>query len=675
MSKFTTFTTIFLIFMMAVACACAYPLTQNDNNVENALDYIKTCQKDDGGFGESDRGSNPATSTWAIMAIVSAGQDPKDWKKNGTSAIDYLYSISDETYSIDGTTETAKMIMTITAAGYDPENFAGNNFITLLSGKKKENGQFGDHIYTTSWAVTALSANGIDASDSIKWLKSVQNEDGGFGWTKGAESDCDDTSSTLMALIAGGEPQDSESVQKAISFLKISQKENGGFNYGGSSEANSASDSWAIQAIVAAGENPESWTTKSGNNPVSHLLSLQADKGYFKWTDYLEDNKCRMSTNAIPALMGKPYPVMKNQKTDSLKNTVTSKTPDNSNQKETLKPENTVKSDSSSADSANQDIEYHVEITDDMGYTTEISKIPERIISLAPSNTEILYAIGAGDRVVGVTDYCNYPKEAQSKEKAGGFSSVNIEKVVSLKPDLVVAAYGNTEDVVNHLKDLGMSVITLNPTDLDSVLSDITLLGKATGNVKEAGELVSSLSKRIENVKSIAEQDECTPEVAHIVWYDPIWISGKNTFQDELIKTSNGNNAFGDMDSWVIVSMEDFITKNPDVLIVNSGSGMDQNSRDCIYEYIMNEPRFKNIKAVKEGRVYIADSDTIDRGGPRIVDALEEVAADIHPEMFENTNTKTETINSQTTPVYPVVAIVSVILSVFMTGFIRRRKD
>ncbi|WP_157199859.1 prenyltransferase/squalene oxidase repeat-containing protein [Methanogenium cariaci] len=213
--------------------------------------------------------------------------------------------------AIDGTSETSKLIITLVAAGgEDPRNFEEHDFVALLQKKQREDGRYGEHIYTTNWAVMALSAAGEDTSKGVAWLISQQNEDGGFGWTVGgAESDCDDTSSTVEALIAGGTPQDSPVIRDAVAFLKTMQQADGGFNYGGSSATNSASDSWVIQALVAAGEDPLTWTTATGNTPVSHLLAFQADEGYFRWTSVLTDTPpCKMTATAVPALTGKPFP-------------------------------------------------------------------------------------------------------------------------------------------------------------------------------------------------------------------------------------------------------------------------------------------------------------------------------------------------------------------------------
>lgn len=267
-------------------------------------------------------------------------------------------------------------------------------------------------------------------------------------------------------------------------------------------------------------------------------------------------------------------------------------------------------------------------VTDDMGYTTTIDSPPQRIVSLAPSNTEILFALGLGDRVVGVTEYCNYPSEALEKPKVGGYSTVSIEKVIALKPDLIVAAYGNGEALIGNLRSLGYPVIVLHPGTIEDVLSNIELVGKATGAQENADSLVSGLRARIRAVEREAQQSGFRPRTAHVIWSDPIYVSGNGTFQDELIRLAGGTNAFAHLDGWKTVGIEDFISASPEILIVNRGSGMG-GGEDAIARNLREEQRFAGIPAIRENRVFLIDSDMADRAGPRIVDALEQFSADI----------------------------------------------
>ncbi len=277
-----------------------------------------------------------------------------------------------------------------------------------------------------------------------------------------------------------------------------------------------------------------------------------------------------------------------------------------------------------------------ITVTDDMGVIVTIPIVPQRIISLSPSTTEILFALGLDDRVVGVTEFCNYPPTALDKPRIGGYSTVSIEKVIAQKPDLVVAAYGNGEELVDQLRSLNLTVISMNPQTISGVMNDITIIGEATGARENASVLRGSLEARIQRVEDTASRAATRPRVAHVIWNDPIYVSGNGTFQNEMIDIAGGVNAFQSIEGWKNIGIEDFIIADPDVLIVNAGTGMTR-EQDVIAEYFLEEPRFKNVKAIRDHRVYIVDTDSVDRAGPRIVDALEDFARDIHPELYGNT--------------------------------------
>ena len=274
-------------------------------------------------------------------------------------------------------------------------------------------------------------------------------------------------------------------------------------------------------------------------------------------------------------------------------------------------------------------------LTDDVGTTITITSPPQRIVSLSPSNTEILFALGLGDRVVGVTEYCNYPAEALEKPTVGGYSTVSIEKVIAIKPDLILASYGNGEDLVENLCSLGYTVVALNPETLDQVIHDIRLVGKTTGADENATVLADGLQERIDTVEARVAGVQERPSVAHVIWNDPIFVSGSGTIQDELIRTAGGTNAFSGVEGWKNIGIEDFIQANPDVLIVNAGTGMG-GGEDAIAQFFINEPRFSRVSAIRDNRVCIIDSNIVDRSSPRIVDALEIISLAIHPSRFAN---------------------------------------
>ncbi|MGB4578825.1 MAG: helical backbone metal receptor, partial [Methanoculleus sp.] len=261
-------------------------------------------------------------------------------------------------------------------------------------------------------------------------------------------------------------------------------------------------------------------------------------------------------------------------------------------------------------------------------------------------------------------DYCNYPPAASDVPKVGGYSTISIERVLAADPDLVFAAMGNTEDVVNHLRSLGLTIVSLNPETIDDVLYDVELLGRATGQEEQAAACVEELRTRIQAVTEKTEGLPEKPTVAHVIWYDPIWVSGRGTFQDEVIRMAGGLNAFDSVEGWGIVGLEEFITTNPDCIFVSSGTGMDDGGGDIVYDYFMSESRLHHLDAVRDGRIFIIDADTISRGGPRIVDALEEVAGDLHPDLFGSSTS--DTIPVAQSPGFGVVALICAFFAVFL---------
>lgn len=273
-----------------------------------------------------------------------------------------------------------------------------------------------------------------------------------------------------------------------------------------------------------------------------------------------------------------------------------------------------------------------IEVTDQLGRTVMLEKIPERIISIAPSNTEILFALGLGDKVVGVTKYCDYPAEALEKPNVGGFSTPNIEEIVALSPDLVVAAARHEEEIIPQLEEKGIAVLALEPKTLDSVLEAITLIGSITGT-DEASTLVASMENRIEavtdKVSGLSEEEK--PRVFYLTWHDPLKTSGAGSINNELIEKAGGNNIFGDIEGNQNIDLETLVSRDPQVIIAGIGMGTGE---DQTLLYLTEESRLQNTEAARNGSIYGIDMDLSGRGGPRIVEGLEEFARCIHPELF-----------------------------------------
>jgi iron complex transport system substrate-binding protein len=277
---------------------------------------------------------------------------------------------------------------------------------------------------------------------------------------------------------------------------------------------------------------------------------------------------------------------------------------------------------------------YTNDFTDQLGRTVHIESIPQRIISLAPSNTEILFALGLDDRIVGVTEYCDYPEQALSKDKIGGFWDPNEELIVSLKPDLVVAQSLHMAEVVPNLEQHGIPVLVLEPLTLEEVLNAIILVGDVTGTYNEASRLVETLNSRIqkvtEKVQDLPESEK--PGVFFLTWHDPLYTVGYNNLGDDLITKAGGINIFHSIEGGPAVTLEEVINANPDVIIAGVGMGT---GGELTLDFAMEEPRLANTNARLNNRIYSIDIDLIGRAGPRMVDALEILFEAIHPELAD----------------------------------------
>jgi len=270
-------------------------------------------------------------------------------------------------------------------------------------------------------------------------------------------------------------------------------------------------------------------------------------------------------------------------------------------------------------------------VTDDLDREVTIPRQPERIISMAPANTEILFVLGLGEKVVGITTVCDYPPQAQGKERIGDYDNPNLEKIIGLEPDLILASHGNPTELINQLEELSYTLVYLDPKDINHIISSITTVGKITGSVKESARLTEEMGKRIEAVisetSSLIENNR--PRVLYVVWYKPLWTAGSGTFIDELIQKAGGINIAGDIAGWPQMNLETVIEKNPQVIIV----GYSEDQPELI-QVVRNESILDQTGAFKNNQIYTIDTDIVSRTGPRIVDALEEMAKIIHPEIF-----------------------------------------
>jgi iron complex transport system substrate-binding protein len=268
--------------------------------------------------------------------------------------------------------------------------------------------------------------------------------------------------------------------------------------------------------------------------------------------------------------------------------------------------------------------------TDEVGRKVEIKGPPQRIVSVAPSVTETLFALGLGDRLVGVSSYCQFPPEASRKEKVGGYINPSLEKIVALQPDLVIGiAEGDLKTFVDKLAGLQIPVYITNPKDVAGVVASMENIGRITFSFESAGKITRRMKERIEAVEAKV-RGLPRPRVLHVLNFDPLLSAGKGTFVDDLIRLAGGRNiAEKASGKYPRFSMEEVLAQDPEVIILAS-----MKSQDPLNEERRQWERWKTLSAVRRGRIVVLDPDLIHRPSPRIVDGLEEMARALHPEVF-----------------------------------------
>jgi len=314
---------------------------------------------------------------------------------------------------------------------------------------------------------------------------------------------------------------------------------------------------------------------------------------------------------------------------------------------------------------------YPITVSDNFGSEVTIEEPPQRIVSLSPCNTEILFAMGAGDQVVGGTTYDTYPPEAVNLSKIGGFSTVDIEAVINLTPDLVLAEYGNGEETVNALKNLNLTVVSLNPKTLDDILDNILLVGNITGNDEASLLLTTDMKQEIENIGAQTKDipDFNKPTVLYIVWHDPMYAAGTGSYPNDLLTIAGGMNIV-DGDGWPIIDLEQIIDSNPEIIIC---SGMGGGSY-TIMEAITENEVLSTVDAIKNNKVYpISDPNVMELAGPRIVEGLTELYDYIEPEIESNaTAVATEDQNNASrSPDFSIIFAISIVL---LMAYLQKRR-
>jgi len=272
-------------------------------------------------------------------------------------------------------------------------------------------------------------------------------------------------------------------------------------------------------------------------------------------------------------------------------------------------------------------------LEDQMGRKVVINKLPQRIISLSPGNTEIAFSIGLEQRIVGVTDFCNYPAEALKKEKVGGFAKPNLEAIIALKPDLVLA--GNMHDTtIKKLEEMGIAALILSPASLEEVYASMKLVGAATGNEEAAAKVVAGMQGRIQKVqeKLAAIPAQKRVRVYYEVYSKPLMSAGGLSLINEVLLLAGGKNIFADvLEKHPKISDEAVVERDPQYIFFPKMHGSEEIKGD----FFAQRPVWKKITAVKEEKVFGVESDAISRPGPRLINAVEEVAILLYPDCFK----------------------------------------
>lgn len=271
---------------------------------------------------------------------------------------------------------------------------------------------------------------------------------------------------------------------------------------------------------------------------------------------------------------------------------------------------------------------YPLTILDIAGRRVTIPKRPERIVSLAPSNTETLFALGLGDRVVGVDQTSDYPPAARDKPKIGTFSQPTIEEVVGKSPDLVLAANIHVRAAVPALESRGIVVVVINPGDLPAVLDSISLVGQLTDRADAAQRLCGEMEGRIAAVEARLRGAAPQPRV-YLEITAKLSAAGPASYIGDLIARAGGSNIVDDRSTpYPTLSAEAIVARDPEVIVLTDSGG------EVTLASVGERPGWSGIAAVRTGRVVAIDPNIVNRAGPRVVDALEQLARACYPEGF-----------------------------------------
>ena len=270
-------------------------------------------------------------------------------------------------------------------------------------------------------------------------------------------------------------------------------------------------------------------------------------------------------------------------------------------------------------------------VTDDVGKEVTFKEVPETIVSLQPSNTEILFALGVGDKIVGATEYDTYPEEALDIERVSDSMSFNAERILEINPDVVIAYTTGSEEELKVLEDAGLNLFVIQSAlSFEDVYGDIEQLAAVMGVEDKGTDLVKSIQENIKGVQDkVASVNEKKKVYFEISPSPEIFTTGKNTFQQEVLSNASVENIFADQEGWIKLSEEDVIKKNPPIILTTV------NYVENPIGEIKARPGWNQLEAVQSDAVYQLDQDIMSRPGPRIGEAVELVAKTVYPELFQ----------------------------------------
>jgi iron complex transport system substrate-binding protein len=289
--------------------------------------------------------------------------------------------------------------------------------------------------------------------------------------------------------------------------------------------------------------------------------------------------------------------------------------------------------DTEKVEEVTEETAFPVTITDGAGQEVTIESEPQSIVSLIPSNTEIAFALGLGDKIVGVSDYCNYPAETADIEKVGAMQ-MDEEKILSLLPDLALLTpyqYSSATETIEKFKAAGINVIVVaDATSFKDVYAAIGLIAEATGTQEKAEEIIAEMEQRLaevtEKAQAITEKKTVWVEVSP---GPEIYTTGKGTFMHEMLGAIQAINAAGEQEGWVMLTEEEIVQLNPDVIITTYGYYIENPSAG-----VLAREGWGEVPAIKNEQVFDVDNDTVTRPGPRLIDGVETLAKIIYPEIF-----------------------------------------